>query len=407
MIRGVWRLHREERGLAALLWVLGFTSLLAFFAIVVESGFIFVARRDLQNGVDAAALAGAQTLFLSQAADPEVDAVNAATGQTSKNVNGLTSNNAWVTDGVFVTANAAKDSGGVFSGSLSFAREVQASATARAASARLPGPGAFCVGVDTPSWLIARSAFEGDPSTSADDIDVTTLSAPILSPFLTELRLGSGAGSNAGYLAIDGTGANLVRDCFASGSVTPLEVTEPSETGIATGPALQGLQTRIEAATARSWSAGPYVGRGCLTWPDVRDSILWSRDTFNNPTQNWPCSPLEDQATTVILIPIVNEEFKNISGNTDVSVDGTTLGSDAPYLMSFYWIDKDQTFDTTDPNNWKFLTSGGQGQMVINGVFIFQHATTLGLSPGDGSGGIVNCDPTLDSTLRCFVQLVE
>ena len=64
----------------ALLWVLGFTSLLAFFAIVIESGFIFVARRDLQNGVDAAALAGAQTLFLSQAADPEVDAVNGGDG---------------------------------------------------------------------------------------------------------------------------------------------------------------------------------------------------------------------------------------------------------------------------------------------------------------------------------------
>jgi hypothetical protein len=109
----------------------------------------------------------------------------------------------------------------------------------------------------------------------------------------------------------------------------------------------------------------------------------------------------------VILIPIVNEEFKNISGNTDVTVDGTTLGSDAPYLMSFYWIDKDQTFDTTNPNSWKFLTSGGQGQMVISGVFIFQHATTLGLPPGDSSGGIVNCDPTLDSTLQCFVQLVE
>ncbi len=86
MIRRIAGLSRDERGLAALLWVLGFTSLLAFFAIVVESGFIFVARRDLQNSVDAGALAGAQQLFLSQAVDPELDAVNAATGQKGRTV---------------------------------------------------------------------------------------------------------------------------------------------------------------------------------------------------------------------------------------------------------------------------------------------------------------------------------
>ncbi len=396
MLDGIRRLGHDERGLAALLWVLGFTSLLAFFAIVVESGFIFVARRDLQNGVDAGALAGAQELFMSQAADPEVDAVNAATGQTAKNVVDLTTNNAWVTDGVYVTANAGKDSGGVFQGRLSFAREVQASATARAAAGRLPGPGTFCIAVDAPAWTVAESLFTG-PDPDVDVTDVSFLPSPAFPPWLTELRLGAGSGSNAGYIDIDGGGASVaVRECFANGSATPLEVEEPTQTGIASGPALQGFQQRFVAAQSRPDGE-------CVSWGAVRQSIIEAR---NNPGAPWRCSPLESQATSLILIPIVKEEFKNEPGATDVTVDDP-FGPNAPYLLSFYWIDKDLTFDTSNANNWKFATSGGQGQMVISGVFIFEHPTTLGTSPGAGSGGIVDCDPDLSSTLQCFVQLVE
>lgn len=396
MIGRLRDLSHDERGLAALLWVLGFTSLLAFFAIVVESGFIFVARRDLQNAVDAGALAGALELFQSQAADPELDAVNAATGQTAKNVIALTSNQAWVTDGVYVTANAGKDSGGVFQGRLSFAREVQASATARAAAGRLPGPGSFCVGVDTPAWTAAKTVFT-EPDPDVDITDVSFLPSPAFPPWLTELRLGAGSGSNAGYIDIDGGGANVaVRDCFANGSTTPLEVQEPTETGIATGPAIQGFQLRFDAAQTRPDGE-------CVSWGAVRQSIIEARA---NPGAPWRCSPLESQATSLVLIPIVKEEFREEPGVTIVTVDDP-FGPDAPYLLSFYWIDKDLTFDTSNPNNWKFISSGGQGQMIISGVFIFEHPTTLGAPPGAGSGGIVDCDPDLGSTLQCFVQLVE
>ena len=107
----------------------------------------------------------------------------------------------------------------------------------------------------------------------------------------------------------------------------------------------------------------------------------------------------------MILIPIVTEPFTDISGGTDVTVNDF-FGDDAPYLLSFFWIDRDVTFDITG-NNYKFAVSGGQGQAVIFGTFIFEHATALGLPPGAGSGGIVDCDPDLDSTLACFVQLVE
>ena len=397
MIDGIRRLGRDERGLAALLWVLAFTSLLAFFAIVVESGFIFVARRDLQNGVDAGALAGAQQLFLSQAADPEADAVNAATGQTAKNVIALTDNSAWVTDGVYVTANAAKPSDGVFRGRLSLAREVEASATARAAAGRLPGPGSFCIGVDTPAWTAAK-AFFTDPEPDVDITSAALLPSPAFAPWLTELRLGAGSGSNSGYIDIDGGGASTaVRECFAHGSATPLEVVEPTQTGIATGPAIQGFQQRFESAQSRPDGE-------CVSWGAVRQSIIEAR---SNPGAPWRCSPLESQDTSLILIPIVQEEFRDVSGGTDVTVDDP-FGPNAPYLLSFYWIDKDLTFDTSNPNKWKFQTSGGgQGQMVISGVFIFEHPTTLGAAPGTGSGGIVDCDPDLGSTLQCFVQLVE
>ena len=107
-----------------------------------------------------------------------------------------------------------------------------------------------------------------------------------------------------------------------------------------------------------------------------------------------------------MLIPVVWEQFKDVQGGTDVNVyDG--LGDDRPYLLAFFWIDRDRTFDMSNPNNWKFLVSGGQGQASIFGTFIINHPTTLSGPPREGQGGIVDCDPDDPSTLQCFVQLVQ
>jgi hypothetical protein len=249
--------------------------------------------------------------------------------------------------------------------------------------------------------LISRDAF----LLPAPGIDITdpilNNPSPSFAPYLTELRLGGGAGSNAGYLAIDGGGANVaVRDCFANGSSSPLEPIEPTETGIAAGPALQGFQERFEDAAVR----------GCMTWQEIRDSIIASR---LNPGEGWYCSPLVNQDTAVVLIPITEEDFTDTQGLTVVNVDDNQFGPEAPYLLAFFWIDRDLTFDMTG-NNWKYLDTGGgggpgggQGQAVISGTFIIEHPTTLGAAPGSGSGGLVDCNPSLDSTLQCFVQLVE
>ncbi|MEE9278104.1 MAG: pilus assembly protein TadG-related protein, partial [Dehalococcoidia bacterium] len=139
--RELLRLLKDDTGLVALLWVMGFAGFLAFFAIVMESGLILAEKRNLQNSADAAALAGAQALVLSEA-----DAINDAVTWAGKNTSDLVDNNATVfNDGVYITATVSRNAQGVFNDWLSFGRPlVTATATARLASPRLPGPGVFC-----------------------------------------------------------------------------------------------------------------------------------------------------------------------------------------------------------------------------------------------------------------------
>ena len=56
------RLASDEEGLAILFWALMLPFILLFFALVADTGLATVEKRELQNAVDAAALAGAQEL---------------------------------------------------------------------------------------------------------------------------------------------------------------------------------------------------------------------------------------------------------------------------------------------------------------------------------------------------------
>ena len=64
------RLASDEQGLAILFWALMLPFILLFFALVADTGLATVEKRELQNAVDAAALAGAQEL-------PDADAAEA------------------------------------------------------------------------------------------------------------------------------------------------------------------------------------------------------------------------------------------------------------------------------------------------------------------------------------------
>ena len=238
-MRQPWKIGRrpagdvqnDESGLVIIWFALSFVGLLAFLAIVVESGLVFVERRGLQNTADAAALAGAQELFLNPAFAEFTAETYAAT-----NTPDLVFNDAVVT-GMQIRQEVRRNAPSGFSGVLSFGEpEVFATATARLAASRLPGPGVTCLGVEFET--------HGDALNDQIGVDLLGLDQAGIGPYLTILRLGAGQ-PNAGYVDITGSVNETTRECLANGSSNPLDPIEETQTGVATGQALQGLQERL------------------------------------------------------------------------------------------------------------------------------------------------------------------
>ena len=205
--RGV--LYRDRNGLTLLFWAFAFLGIFAFLVIVADSGLIFVQRRQLQNTADAAALAGAQQLFIGDAL-----AIPTAEEIAADNTSGLVTNVATVSNGQ-VTATVTKNASSLLPGSgLSFGSpEVSANATARLAASRLPGPDMFCVAVELGEHSLTETAQGGD--------GVLQETWANLNPFLTVLRFG-GAQSNAGCIDIVGPVNENTRECLRDGSQNPL-----------------------------------------------------------------------------------------------------------------------------------------------------------------------------------------
>ena len=384
-------LGRDTQGMTLIFFALGFLGLFAFLAIVVESGLVFLERRELQNTADAAALAGAQRLFTDLGA-----AELTAEGYADGTIGDLLTNDATVA-GVAITSTIRRNAESLFAAGsgLSFGSpEVHATATARLAAARLPGRGASCIGVEFAEYLTPLAAQLG--------VDVLDFDHAGLAPYLTVLRLGA-AQANAGYIDIQGSENQTTRDCLRDGSANPLEPTEQTQTGIASGQAAQAFQDRLEAARDRS----DKDGGGCYSWDDIVRSIELAdgdRDGISDDG-TWACNPLTNAAAAVMLMPIVNEDFQGDPGTIPVNLHD--LGTPRPYLLGLFFFDAERTFANTNANHWKFA-SQGQGQAEIIGVFLDDAPTVLGRVPLDGSdGGIVDCDRTDAEVVFCFVQLVE
>ena len=426
------RFHRDEQGLVILLWALSFLGLLAFLAMVVETGFVYSERRELQNTADASALAGAQSLW-AQNGSAEADAWTWAT----KNVPDLdpANFNATITGGRTITVTVGRNAESLFSPGrwLGFGRQlVTATATAEIAASRLPGPGVLCIGVE------ATSQFGQGIDDAYLYQQANPLPGPLAPPSVVEtpngyysvLRSDSGAGSNAGFVDIDrgGGGANQVRQCMSAGSEKALEeelnaigdavVPIDAETGLNTGPLRAGLETRLEAAMLS----------GCYSWEDVRQSMLdadTDGDGLVDAGKTWKCSPLTPaitvngvQGTSVVLLPVIANEFKfgEIQGSGETfylaECDNPLLGCDPnippeeqPYLLAFFWLDGQTTFIDPLNGDWKFA-GGGQGQAELWGIFLVDRPLQLG-TPPTGSGQIVVCNPGAFATTGCFILLVR
>ncbi len=259
-----------ESGQVIIFWMIAFVALLVPLAIIVEGGFIFTQRSDLQTTADAAALAGAQGLLRgndqpTRSANATADATKWAnlnflattgTAESDEPINVITFN--VDPDATFhnrITVTVRKQAAGLFANGsfLSLGQpEVAATATARLGAFRLPGPGVFCIGVEAThseedpetgesisfseaweaqfgltfeNWLLANGnpsspitpppsnqlVFTIDPWDSLLGDTATLPGGPATNPLFdgswyTVLRAGAGTGSNTGYVDISGNG---------------------------------------------------------------------------------------------------------------------------------------------------------------------------------------------------------
>jgi Flp pilus assembly protein TadG len=393
------RLDQDESGLALLFWAFSLLGLFAFFSIVADTGLIFVERRDLQNVADASALAGARELFESGATAAQLETTQYADDSKS----GLVSNVAIVNSSAMtVTSTIGGQPGSFFAGALSLGNPVvNANATAQVGAFQLPGPGVFCVGThigtlnDEVSDHVSQLNAQGFSYIWDLFYDRPSSYSLVDGDYFSVLRFGAGDGSNAGYVDIgkQGGASQAVRTCFRNGSAKGLQPTEPTETGISAGPASQGLQDRLEDAR----------DRGCYDWDDVMAELRAADANGDGVVEGtWRCSPNVNQATSVVLIPVVDQDFTTTSGGQiiDIHLDPAS----DQYKLAYFWLDAEQTFVNTSTGNWKFDTDGGgQGQMQIEGIFLSQFLTELSSIPG--SGDIVAC--RLGLSTNCSILLVD
>lgn len=385
----------DQRGFVILLWTISFLGILAFLVVVADAGLTFMERRSMQNVADGAALAGARALLL----DGETAAQADTTAFAATADGDLAENTAIASATTMeVTSRVADNAQSLFPGSpISFNEPlVAASATARVGTYVLPGPGVFCIG----SFAGDVDAAHADqllqlPNYGATVIWQLSYAQLLAGDFYDVLRFGAGEGSNPGYLDIGNQGgaSQAVRECFANGSVTGLQPSEPTETGIATGPASQGLRTRLLAAQAN----------GCYSWDEISADLQQADPDNDGLLENsFRCSPYRTQDSSVVLLPVIEGDFTSNQGAQIVDVDFVPAAGQ--YRLAYFWLDAEETFVNTSAGNWQFQSDTGQGQAEITGVFLGPVLTELNDVP-QGSGGTVAC--VVGVSTGCFLQLID
>ena len=102
--------------------------------------------------------------------------------------------------------------------------------------------------------------------------------------------------------------------------------------------------------------------------PDPRSESQRDR---RGPSRPPAAVALQSAGESGHLMPIFNDEFLDEPGTGAVTV--FTPDDEPPYVLAFYWIDAVRTIFDITQNNWQFVSSGGQGQAEIDGVFLISH----------------------------------
>ena len=377
--------HSGESGQTLIIGAFFMVGVFGLFALVLDVGGAWVQRRSLQNTADAAALAGAQLLNGTAASETAARAV--AVDYATTNVPSLdAAPDVSFSDGsTKISVQVKKTAKSFFIGTMGIGnQQIAAHAAAKIRSQNLPGKGVVPIGIEKSDYdaLVAS----GGTVTLKD-------------------KGQDGANSNSGLVNLIGDHGDQIRDGFKFGSGVPLQPTLNTEPGNKFGQATQnhnsGLRVRLSRALAHAHPADS--SKHCYTWADVQPP--------SDPNAFWPCSPANAtetdgvQATAVILVPIIVEDFTQLNGTKTIHVQPTAGGS--AYLLAYFWVDGNSTYVNPAANDYNLNPANPKG--AIYGRFILGVAAQLSeFDPtncrvSDGCG-LVDFDP---QAVIKVVQLVE
>lgn len=318
--------RRAERGSILATSALGMLSLLLAVGLGVDISHLYLAKNELQNAADAAALAGASGLDFS----PE--GINKAVARAGEEMNNYEFDNDDVTflpEHVRFAANLSDfDNGGT---GLS-AGEADNEGTAenirfvKVTTPQSPVNIAFVSMVVGSSLDLTASAVAGVsvplnsfsgylPVSVVEEDDRDTITPGGIYTFRGAPQ-GSVSAGNYQILAIDGSGASDDRTGLASGVRNPVGPggyvsTKP---GVSSGAVRQGINTRFDDYAA---------GMDPETYPpdtNIREGITWEEYQAGSPSQSPRAGHNGVWGRRVVLIPIVRRsQFNN--GRDQVQID--------------------------------------------------------------------------------------
>lgn len=284
---------RDEGGQTIVLVALALTALLVGVGLAIDTGQLFVARRNAQSAADAAAWAGAVKIFQGGTATA---AISAATSDAS--LNGFS------TGGSTTVTAVSPPTSGEFSGD---ARYIQVSISLDVATSFIPGATAG-------KTRITVTATGGAPPYGSGYAILT------LSPDEQQAFKISGNGninvSGAGVMV--NSNANQAAQLSGSGSVV---VASPYVTQVVGGVQTSGSGSFTPAAvTGGTSAADPYTA---LPEPSITGQPVYSNTDMSSDTcsasANWVCS-----GSTYVLSPGVYDGGIKISGNGTVTLNAGT-----------------------------------------------------------------------------------
>jgi len=279
-----------------------------------------------------------------------------------------------------VQVQVQKKAATAFAGWLSFGEPVvSAKATARIASFNI----IRCVvpiAVQDTAYYTGTTNYPEDPITYP--------------PPLVELKVAVNGGpdgtSNTGLVDL---GSGNSAGPIASGSGCGLEPLIDTKPGGTIGDVNNGLTDRLKAAQ----------DTGCYTWEDVQPPSITGEATWNCKPENQFSDGI--QRSAVALLPVLDVDIVE-TGKTDVPIEQLSNGQ---YLLAYFWISGEDTYDTSK-NNWDCKVKSGQDKCIIYGRFIVKQPVSLdafdpSLCPG---GNLEECVLEFDpaSTTK-IVQLID